>query len=195
MQSDQKIGLCLLIGLLGFAAALGFGRRERAVDPSVRPVELTTADRLTLPVESVAVGKLETPQTVELAPPEREAPAVVDIVDEPVVVRPQTSGWEVHSHVERPSPQREVPERRESAAVAPTNRRPEMRPYTVKAGDTLSGIAARHLGDANRYLEVFEANRDQLPHADALRVGQTLQLPVGTQAETRTATIDPWDVR
>ena len=32
--------------------------------------------------------------------------------------------------------------------------------YTVKAGDTLSKIAKEHLGDANAYRQIFDANRD-----------------------------------
>ena len=38
--------------------------------------------------------------------------------------------------------------------------------YTVKAGDTLSKIAKEHLGDANAYMAIFEANRDQLTDPD-----------------------------
>src|SRR5262245_27656793 len=34
--------------------------------------------------------------------------------------------------------------------------------YTVKSGDTLSKIAHDHLGDAKAYMEIFDANRDQL---------------------------------
>src|SRR4029078_11818948 len=34
--------------------------------------------------------------------------------------------------------------------------------YTVKAGDTLSKIAKEKLGDANAYMEIFNANKDQL---------------------------------
>src|SRR5712672_2035951 len=33
--------------------------------------------------------------------------------------------------------------------------------YTVKSGDTLSKIAKDKLGDANAYMEIFNANRDQ----------------------------------
>src|SRR6185436_19305262 len=32
------------------------------------------------------------------------------------------------------------------------------RTYTVKAGDTLSKIAKEHLGDANAYMKIFNAN-------------------------------------
>src|SRR5688500_10055320 len=34
--------------------------------------------------------------------------------------------------------------------------------YTVQAGDTLSGIAKRFYGNANDYMEIFNANKDQL---------------------------------
>jgi nucleoid-associated protein YgaU len=36
------------------------------------------------------------------------------------------------------------------------------RTYTVKSGDTLSKIAREHLGDANAYMKIFNANKDQL---------------------------------
>jgi nucleoid-associated protein YgaU len=49
--------------------------------------------------------------------------------------------------------------------------------YTVKAGDTLSGIAKSHLGDANAYMKIFEANRDQLSDPNKIKPGQVLKLP------------------
>jgi len=49
--------------------------------------------------------------------------------------------------------------------------------YTVKAGDTLSKIAKQHLGDANAYMKIFEANRDQLSNPDLIKPGQVLKLP------------------
>jgi nucleoid-associated protein YgaU len=51
------------------------------------------------------------------------------------------------------------------------------RTYTVKAGDTLSGIAKTHLGDANAYMKIFDANRDQLSDPDKIKPGQVLKLP------------------
>jgi nucleoid-associated protein YgaU len=51
------------------------------------------------------------------------------------------------------------------------------RTYTVKAGDTLSGIAKQHLGDANAYMKIFDANRDQLSDPDKIKPGQVLKLP------------------
>jgi nucleoid-associated protein YgaU len=49
--------------------------------------------------------------------------------------------------------------------------------YTVKAGDTLSKIAKEHLGSANAYMKIFEANRDQLTDPDKIKPGQVLHLP------------------
>jgi nucleoid-associated protein YgaU len=49
--------------------------------------------------------------------------------------------------------------------------------YTVKAGDTLSKIARQHLGDANAYMAIFEANRDQLKDPDKIQPGQVLKIP------------------
>lgn len=49
--------------------------------------------------------------------------------------------------------------------------------YTVKAGDTLSKIAKEHLGNANAYMKIFEANKDQLTDPDKIKPGQVLRIP------------------
>ena len=51
------------------------------------------------------------------------------------------------------------------------------RTYTVKAGDTLSKIAKEHLGDANAYMKIFNANKDQLTDPDKIKPGQVLNIP------------------
>lgn len=60
------------------------------------------------------------------------------------------------------------------AAAAPAAAQPT---YTVKSGDTLSKIARDHLGDANAYNRIFEANRDQLNDPDKIQPGQVLKIP------------------
>ena len=52
--------------------------------------------------------------------------------------------------------------------------------YTVKAGDTLSKIAKEHLGNANAYMDIFNANKDQLSDPDKIKPGQVLKLPQHT---------------
>lgn len=49
--------------------------------------------------------------------------------------------------------------------------------YTVQPGDTLSAIAKKHLGDANAYPKIFEANRDVLSDPDKIQPGQVLKMP------------------
>lgn len=49
--------------------------------------------------------------------------------------------------------------------------------YEVVAGDTLSKIAKRFYGEANAYMKIFNANKDQLPNPDTIKVGQKLRIP------------------
>jgi nucleoid-associated protein YgaU len=49
--------------------------------------------------------------------------------------------------------------------------------YTVKSGDTLSKIAKSLLGDAGAYMDIFNANRDQLDDPNVVRPGQVLKIP------------------
>ncbi|HET9369766.1 MAG TPA: LysM peptidoglycan-binding domain-containing protein [Vicinamibacterales bacterium] len=51
------------------------------------------------------------------------------------------------------------------------------RTYTVKAGDTLSKIAKETLGNANAYMKIFDANKDQLENPDKIKPGQVLKIP------------------
>jgi nucleoid-associated protein YgaU len=52
-----------------------------------------------------------------------------------------------------------------------------MKTYTVKAGDTLSKISGEFLGNANEYMRIFEANKDQLKDPDTIQPGQVLKIP------------------
>jgi nucleoid-associated protein YgaU len=62
-----------------------------------------------------------------------------------------------------------------AAAQAPASQ--AARTYTVKSGDTLSGISKSQLGNANDYMKIFEANRDQLSDPDKIKPGQVLKIP------------------
>ncbi len=54
---------------------------------------------------------------------------------------------------------------------------PEPRTHSVQSGDTLSKIAKQFYGDANMYMKIFEANKDQLSDPNKIRVGQILKIP------------------
>ena len=51
------------------------------------------------------------------------------------------------------------------------------RTYTVRAGDSLSKISKQFYGNANEYVKIFEANRDQLSNPNEIKPGQQLVIP------------------
>ena len=51
------------------------------------------------------------------------------------------------------------------------------RTYTVKSGDTLSKISKEMYGDANKYNQIFEANKPMLKDPDKIYPGQVLRIP------------------
>jgi nucleoid-associated protein YgaU len=69
---------------------------------------------------------------------------------------------------------------RATGGQAGTQQQPGTQPertYTVKSGDTLSKIAKETLGDANAYMEIFNANKDVLSDPDKIKPGQVLKIP------------------
>lgn len=48
---------------------------------------------------------------------------------------------------------------------------------TVKNGQTLTAIAREHLGNGNRWREIFELNRDKLDTPESLQAGMQIRLP------------------
>lgn len=49
--------------------------------------------------------------------------------------------------------------------------------YIIESGDTLSGIAKRFLGDAMKYPDIFEANREVIYDPDKIFPGQKIRIP------------------
>lgn len=54
---------------------------------------------------------------------------------------------------------------------------PEATFYTVKSGDTLSGIAKAQYGSANKYMTIFKANEPMLTDPNKIYPGQVLRIP------------------
>lgn len=55
--------------------------------------------------------------------------------------------------------------------------------HKIVDGDTLNSLAERYLGSADRYLEIYEANRDVLPSVQLLPIGAEVKiLPGRSQA-------------
>jgi LysM repeat protein len=66
-----------------------------------------------------------------------------------------------------------MPKPSSAPAAAPQGERT----YTVQSGDTLSKISKQFYGDANKYMKIFEANRDVLNDPNMIKVGQVLKVP------------------
>ena len=57
---------------------------------------------------------------------------------------------------------------------------PESQWYTVASGDNLSKISKQFYGDANKYQQIFEANRPMLSSPDKIYPGQVLRIPAAS---------------
>ncbi len=57
------------------------------------------------------------------------------------------------------------------------NPEPEAQYHDVVRGDTLSAIAKKFYGDANKYPVIFEANKPMLSDPDKIYPGQKLRIP------------------
>ena len=55
--------------------------------------------------------------------------------------------------------------------------KPEAQFYTVVSGDNLSKISKHYYGDANKYMQIFEANKPMLSNPDKIYPGQMLRIP------------------
>lgn len=98
-----------------------------------------------------------------------------DVLEDPKLLR---EGMKLRIPVDDLERAAEDAERALAGDGDPTDPRPSAaRTYTVQAGDNLFSIAARTLGDGERFKEIYQANRDKLSSADAIRPGMTLKLP------------------
>jgi hypothetical protein len=57
--------------------------------------------------------------------------------------------------------------------------------HKIADGDTLSKLAATYLDGSDRYLEIFELNRDVLTSPDLLPIGRELKIPRRAKPATR----------
>ncbi|HEY9722855.1 MAG TPA: LysM peptidoglycan-binding domain-containing protein [Oscillatoriaceae cyanobacterium] len=74
------------------------------------------------------------------------------------------------------------------APVAAPVQAPVEHTYQVQPGDTLWSIAETHLGNPERWHDLYALNRDRVPTPHALPVGVTLRLPAPGAPQRRTFT-------
>lgn len=70
-----------------------------------------------------------------------------------------------------------LPKFAEAADETPTESPSGAGTYVVQPGDTLGTISRKVYGTSSRYMEIYNANRDQLSSPNRVTVGQTLIIP------------------
>ena len=63
------------------------------------------------------------------------------------------------------------------SATQPTSTFGSSTTYIVVKGDSLSKIAKREYGDANKWRTIYEANKDLIEDPDLIYPGQELKIP------------------
>jgi nucleoid-associated protein YgaU len=126
--------------------------------------------------EGPAMKPTEEPVPVETMAPEGAAPAPVTAEEtmRPVREQPILDEAPVEARVSsEAADMADFKRQLRDIAAAKT----AARTYTVQPGDSLSAIARETLGDASRWPEIFEVNRDKLDNPDVIFPGQELTIP------------------
>ena len=118
----------------------------------------------------------------------------IDIARQKLIVAPESDKWLPQPEVlvsadpfyETQQFINEVVRRVVIEAALPTQRplpRPTDRPlvHVIAPGESLADLAQRYLGDGERYMQIYEANRDALSSPDVVKVGQQILIPRAEQ--------------
>ncbi len=161
MPRDQKIGLALGILLMGAVGAFFFRHEEARIDPL--PV-LKSAAELDRQIASQQRAPYLLPEEPSAPPPrpitadETLPPDGAGLVPEPI------AGLD--------EPQFSAGTTTDAGPGAGAEKR-----HTVQRGETLSSLAAKYLGSANRFEEIYQANADKLRNPNDVQPGMELRIP------------------
>lgn len=182
MQIGKKLVVVATVLTTGVAAALFF-RKDASPENSwqVGPVESPFRRRVESRVEADSAWARSTADGAARLVPSATTAAIEQPLG-PGEAQPsfQRSYNPVGALLE---PVQNIPEEPPAAAVpqgAPAGfSGPQV--HRITDGDTLSRLAERYLGRSERYLEIYNANRDVLASPDLLPIGATLRIPQGGQ--------------
>lgn len=112
------------------------------------------------------------------AEPAGAEPAGVETAEAEAETQAETSGTEAAAQAEAEPAEAAVTEEAAAEAAEPAGE-PAAGPstVTVQPGFTLWRIASENLGDGVRYVQVFEANKDQIRDPDLIYPGQVFTIP------------------
>jgi nucleoid-associated protein YgaU len=84
---------------------------------------------------------------------------------------------EAKARVEAAKREAQLRAAQERAAKARELAAAKKRAYVIQPGDSLSKIAKEELGDASRWPEIFELNKDKIKDPNLIHPGQELKMP------------------
>lgn len=191
MHRDAKLGLVLAILVIGFAAAFCFPKHRRFSGTDDVVLQTSGLDRelglrnvrVYLPPAKpeVRLSGLDVPPVASATggSPVAEASGSASLELTPTVVGMTSVFAKRSALLAAPEDDEE-----DSSTI------PNVASHVVAPGETLSGIALKHLGSTTQYGRLFEANRDVMTSPDALQVGMVLTIPSKDAPVTRIASND-----
>ena len=197
MHGDQKLGLALGILLIGVVGAFFFRNETELVTPTSelkdaewidqvidqnngpKPYPQRASGRMagsdqTRPISEQADPSPATAQSDQSMPLFNSEPDLAAFDSTPPVIVPDANAVAPQPD-DSGSSQADPNSAWQARSDDPGSTLPFS--YTVKNGDTLSGLSTLFLGTSSRYLEIFELNRDRMQSENDLRVGMTLRIP------------------
>lgn len=154
------------------------------------------------PQADVSVAKAASNSASSLKPQLAEAPKHIEVpkhVHTPkhVDIAKVHHAPRVHTRIEAPKPHiAEAPKLTEVAKEASG----EMQTYTIQRGDNLWNLAKEHLGDGNRWNEIYALNKDLIgSNPNLIHTGSQLNMPgahgseIANTASSTSYTVQPGD--
>jgi LysM repeat protein len=129
-------------------------------------------------------GRHATPSQVEKVAEKagKAAPAVA--IAGALVALPQSA----HAEVKTPGKATTVTEQAHTTALVKKAAPAASRTYTVRSGDTLSGIARKFYGNPARWTWIYAANRSKIHNPNVIYVGEKLTIPYHAPSGTASYT-------
>lgn len=182
MPRDQKLGLALGILLVGVVAAFFF-RHDPLPTPTLPP--LKTAAELD---RSIATQSRAPYLEAETAPAQPQG-TITDTLGGDEFPEPQDGAGLVPEPI---AGAEDMPLEETASVASSSESTPPAAPreHLVQRGETLSSIAAKYLGSAQRYEDIYQANTDRLRNPNDVQPGMTLLIPdaAGTVKPAREST-------